>query len=162
MLHNWGTPKDGKVPEVSLAKETKIEAENFNDGGSHYAYFKRPSEGDIKVETNNGITYLSGMKRKEWARYTIHVKEAGRYAVTCMMMQTRGGGSFLLGIDGTWVRSTETKENSANNKWETVVIPNVELQPGEHYIEWRSMNGNLNLDWISLAASVNKVPGIVD
>lgn len=162
MLHNWGTPKDGKVPEVSLAKETKIEAENFNDGGSHYAYFKRPSEGDIKVETKNGITYLSGMKRKEWARYTIHVKEAGRYAVTCMMMQTRGGGSFLLGIDGTWVRSTETKVNSANNKWETVVIPNVELQPGEHYIEWRSMNGNLNLDWISLAASVNKVPGIVE
>ena len=162
VVRNWGTPKGGKSPEISLTKTTKIEAEDFNNGGSHYAYYKRPAEGDIKIETKNGATFLSHMKRKEWVRYSIDVKETGRYAITCMVSQNRSGGSFQLAIDGTFVRADKIKVNSATDKWETIEILNIELQPGEHYIEWRSQDGDLNLDWISIAASVNKVPGIIE
>ncbi|SDH47261.1 family 43 glycosylhydrolase [Bacteroides ovatus] len=162
VVRNWGTPKGGKAPEVSLAKATKIEAENFNEGGSHYGYYKRPEEGDIKVETKDGATYLSHNKRKEWTRYTINVKDAGRYNITCMMRQNRGGSRFYLGVDGTWVRSSEINLTSPSNKWEAMTLSNIEMQPGEHYIEWRSMMGDIDLDWISVEAAVNSAPGVIE
>ena len=39
-----------------------IQAENYNTGGEHYGYHKNPLEGGMQQETQNGITYLKGMK----------------------------------------------------------------------------------------------------
>lgn len=161
VVRNWGTPKKGKAPEISLAKVTHIEAEDYNEGGSHYAYFKRPGN-EMKVETNNGNTYIANMKRKEWVRYTVSVKEAGRYAFACKMLPVSGGSKFYLGIDGVWTSPNPNELKGQNGQWTIDEVKNVELEPGEHYIEWRSMSGCTHLDWITVSASTNKIPGVIE
>lgn len=92
MVQNWGSPRSGRAVEVRMTPSVVIQAENYNTGGEHYGYHKNPLERGMQQETQNGITYLKGMKSGEWVRYSINVKEAGRYGITCRMFQKRSGG----------------------------------------------------------------------
>ena len=171
-VHTWGQPKGGVAPVVTLNDVTKIEAEDYNEGGSHTAWYKRPTQGDfilgdtqendIEVKTQKKITYVAAMRRKEWARYTINVAEQGRYAIVCRMRQTQSGSRFRVGIDGCWVRAAEVNVSSGTNLWGDTRILNVELTEGEHCLEWRSMNGCIDLDYITISRSVTSVPGTIE
>lgn len=173
IVRNWGTAKNGMLPMLSPDKPLTIEAEDFNDGGSHVAWYKRPDcqsftygemkNQDISVKTENGTTYLANMVRKEWVRYSFFVTEPGRYSITCRMRQNdRNDSKFRVGIDGRWTRANGIPVASGSNKWGETTVLNVELTPGEHFIEWRGDIGDIDLDKITLARSVTTVPGIIE
>lgn len=136
VVQNWGQPYEGKAPEVDLSETLVLEAEHYNRGGEHYGYHKNPSEGDIQVGTDNGITYLKSMKSGEWMRYSINVKQTGSYAITCRMRQQRSGGKFRIAINGVY-KTNEIKLNGSGSTWNEVFIYPVELQKGEQYIDLR-------------------------
>lgn len=160
VVQNWGQPYEGKVPEVDLSETLVLEAEHYNRGGEHYGYHKNPSEGDIQVGTDNGITYLKSMKSGEWVRYSINVKQTGSYAITCRMRQQRSGGKFRIAINGVY-KTNEIKLNSSGSTWNEAFIYPVELQKGEQYIDLRIKGGELDIDCIKLGEGCSQVPGII-
>ena len=160
VVQNWGQPYEGKVPEVDLSETLVLEAEHYNRGGEHYGYHKNPSEGDIQVGTDNGITYLKSMKSGEWVRYSINVKQTGSYAITCRMRQQRSGGKFRIAINGVY-KTNEIKLNGSGSTWNEAFIYPVELQKGEQYIDLRIKGGELDIDCIKLGEGCSQVPGII-
>lgn len=160
MVRNWGIPRSGKAVEVKMSPSVVIQAEDYNAGGEHYGYHKNPSEGGMKQETQNGVTYLKGMKSGEWVRYSINVREAGRYGITCRMFQKRSGGKFRIAINGVYKTGEISLSGSAGVWNETFVYP-VELETGEQYIDFRIKGGDIDMDWIKFGAGYSQVPGVI-
>lgn len=160
VVQNWGQPYEGKAPEVDVSETLVLEAEHYNRGGEHYGYHKNPSEGDIQVGTDNGITYLKSMKSGEWVRYSINVKQTGSYAITCRMCQQCSGGKFRIAINGVY-KTNEIKLNSSGSTWNEAFIYPVELQKGEQYIDLRIQGGELDIDCIKLGEGCSQVPDII-
>lgn len=160
MVQNWGIPRSGKAVEVKMSPSVVIQAEDYNAGGEHYGYHKNPSEGGMKQETQNGVTYLKGMKSGEWVRYSINVREAGRYGITCRMFQKRSGGKFRIAINGVYKTGEISLSGSAGVWNETFVYP-VELETGEQYIDFRIKGGDIDMDWIKFGAGYSQVPGVI-
>ena len=160
MVRNWGIPRSGKAVEVKMSLSVVIQAEDYNAGGEHYGYHKNPSEGGMKQETQNGVTYLKGMKSGEWVRYSINVREAGRYGITCRMFQKRSGGKFRIAINGVYKTGEISLSGSAGVWNETFVYP-VELEAGEQYIDFRIKGGDIDMDWIKFGAGHSQVPGVI-
>lgn len=160
MVQNWGTPRSGRAVEVKMSPSVVIQAEDYNAGGEHYGYHKNPSEGGMKQEIQNGVTYLKGMKSGEWVRYSINVREAGRYGITCRMFQKRLGGKFRIAINGVY-KTGEISLSGSVGVWnETFVYP-VELEAGEQYIDFRIKGGDIDMDWIKFGAGYSQVPGVI-
>lgn len=160
MVQNWGTPRSGRAVEVKMSPSVVIQAEDYNVGGEHYGYHKNPSEGGMKQEIQNGVTYLKGMKSGEWVRYSINVREAGRYGITCRMFQKRLGGKFRIAINGVY-KTGEISLSGSVGVWnETFVYP-VELEAGEQYIDFRIKGGDIDMDWIKFGAGHSQVPGVI-
>lgn len=160
MVHNWGSPRSGRAVEVRMTPSVVIQAENYNTGGEHYGYHKNSLEGGMQQETQNGITYLKGMKSGEWVRYSINVKEAGRYGITCRMFQKRSGGKFRIAVNGVY-KTGEIVLSGSTGIWnETLVYP-IELETGEQYIDFRIKSGDIDIDWIKFGAGHSQVPGII-
>ena len=160
VVQNWGQPYEGKAPEVDLSETLVLEAEHYNKGGEHYGYHKNPSEGDMQVGTDNGVTYLKSMKSGEWVRYSINVKQTGSYAITCRMRQQRSGGKFRIAINGVY-KTNEVKLDGSGSTWNEAFIYPVELQKGEQYIDLRIKGGELDIDCIKLGEGCSQVPGII-
>lgn len=160
MVQNWGSPRSGRAIEVRMSPSVTMQAEDYNTGGEHYGYHKNPLEGGMKQETQNGITYLKGMKSGEWVRYSINVKEAGRYGITCRMFQKRSGGKFRIAINGVYKTGEIALSGSAGVWNETFVYP-IELEAGEQYIDFRIKSGDIDLDWIKFGAGYSQVPGVI-
>lgn len=189
LVQNYGKPYKGKLPRVPAGKNNKdvlliIEAENYNDGGYHYAFYKkqnsvignntkyRPKDKMMGISTSGNVTYLNNMLKGEWARYSITVEKAGRYDIDCVVSQNgkRKNGRFHIGANGH-NRTGDIKVTGEPGKWETVTVKNVVLKAGEQYLDVRVDEGDLNLDKFILRMSEpysgtpfkdHKVPGVIE
>lgn len=163
LMHVWGTTKEGMAtPQVALDRVTRIEAEHFNDGGSHYAWFRRPGNGEPQVLQEGDVTFVSQMKHKEWMRYSVSVSEPGTYAVTCRMRRRQLGSKFTVGFDGCWPRASFDL-TAPLNQWAEVEVGHLDVtEAGEHYLEWRSQDGSVDIDWLQVERSQTKVPGTIE
>ena len=161
VVKNWGRPYGNRAVEIGLNKQTIIQAENYNMGGQHTAYYKNPKTGTrMDVKTENGIGFLSSMKGGEWVRYTFNVSEAGRYGITFRVRQKRNGGKFRVAVNGVY-KTNDIVLNGGVNTWiESYVYP-VELQEGEQYIDIRIKSGDLDIDWIRFGEGASLIPGII-
>lgn len=161
VVKNWGRPYGNRAVEIGLNKQSIIQAENYNMGGQHTAYYKNPKTGTrMDVKTENGIGFLSSMKGGEWVRYTFNVSEAGRYGITFRVRQKRNGGKFRVAVNGVY-KTNDIVLNGGVNTWiESYVYP-VELQEGEQYIDIRIKSGDLDIDWIRFGEGASLIPGII-
>ena len=161
IVRNWGTPKGGQMPQLKAGGKLVLQAEDFNDGGSHTAWYKRPDndtfvlgdaqENDIEVSTEGNTTFVASMGYKEWMRYSFNVVKTGTYRVTIRMRRSSSADTkFRLGVDGTWTADTEQSVTTNAGEWGDTVIDGVHLTQGEHYIEWRGMNGKTDIDSITI------------
>jgi hypothetical protein len=160
-VNNWGTPF--KTNTVAITNNTTdialtLEAEDFNNGGSHYGYWDktdansggnttyRAGEGvDIENRAGN-VTNIGWMDDGEWLRYTISVTKAGLYDIDCIVAAGNTGGKFHLSVNGTNLTGDLTVPNTGDwGTWATLTAKNIPLQAGDQYIELRS-NGGFNLD----------------
>lgn len=153
VVRNWGTPKGGVLPQLG-SKEVIIEAENFNDGGSHYGYFIHADNGDIQVVADGDVTYVAGLTNKEWTRYSVTADE-GQYQVKIRIRQRNNTNSKLtFAIDGTWVKTAEL--GSTRNDWQEITLDGIEFDAGEHYIELRNAGGDTDIDYIKIGVRTAK------
>lgn len=164
LVHNWGTPFGGRMPRVTPGYCTVIEAEHYNEGGSHYGYFMRPVEQpdgrkvvpEPVVEQRGDITCLSRMNRKEWTRYSVYATATANYTIRLFAARENDGDcGFWLLVDGVVAgsRADQYKERSitsAVGKFEEISFSNVHLTEGEHFIELRPMTGVISFDRIEI------------
>lgn len=160
-VHTWGQPKGGKMPQLKADGKLVLQAEDYNDGGSHTAWYKRPDneqfvygdsqERNIEVKTEDGVAYVSSMVRKEWARYSVNAASTGTYRVTIRMRRHGiAAAKFRFGVDGCWTGTEELTVGSPAGVWGETVISGVRITQGEHYLEWRGASGTIDVDYIAI------------
>lgn len=168
-VHNWGTPHGETAPEVSYNKVVTLSATDYNDGGSHTAWYKRPSgsfvEGELNetpldIRTQDGFKYVAQMKEKEWLRYSLDIKQTGLYQVRLKMRANQNNSKFIIAVDGKWMKCY-VPVTTSNGTWgETVVT--VPLNADNHYIEWRGGGGSIDVASLSIEKSDLHIPGTIE
>ncbi|MCM1036325.1 MAG: family 43 glycosylhydrolase [Bacteroides sp.] len=156
IVNNWGTPRGGVAPELGI-NPVVIEAEDYNDGGYHYAYFRKPastndgnnrkyrkSDKDMAISTHDGQTYLKGLTKGEWVRYTVDAPEAAEYEITITARSNKKTASRLhVSSNG---HNVSGDVSIPAGGWQEVTVPSIALPRGTQYIELRMDAGDVDLD----------------
>lgn len=161
IIRTWGSPKGGKLPMLNASAPLVIEAEDYNDGGSQVGFFKRGDNQTytygkldvqpMKVKTDGGVTYIADMQRKEWARWSFFATETGTHTLRCRVRNNGNSeGRFYVGIDGHWTAREEIKVTSKAGEWSDIEVKDVRIAAGEHFLMWRAMFGNIDVDRITI------------
>lgn len=161
VVNTWGKPYKGKMPKVSATKSVTIEAEHYNDGGSHRGYYKRPTTktfilgdqrtGKMETAKEGNVAFLKSMTAAEWVRYSFKVQDAGKYTVIVHQRQVGSKQPQIrIGIDGYWTDKNPVTVKTGENHWGDTVISDIDLSKGYHYLEWRGIAGTLDLDYIKI------------
>lgn len=159
IVQNFGTPFNKKAFVISsTAKWQTLEAEHYNKGGYHYAYFKhahvlkgnncryRAYDKWMCITTQANITYLDGLCEGEWVRYTIYVSDAGKYDLDCYVsLSTDKESVFHIGLNGH-NHSGEVRVSGSEGEWQMVHLKDIELMQGEQFLEFHVEAGTLNVD----------------
>lgn len=155
MVENWGKPRYRKP--FSLGETPKsIEAEDYNKGGYHYAYFKAPTsvntgnnrkirkaDKDMSISTSEGKTFLTNLAKGEWVRYSVDALP-GDYEITLNARSNKDKASKLH-ISSNGHNVSGDVEIPAG-EWQSVTVPSVTLPSGEQYIEFRLDSGDIDFD----------------
>lgn len=159
MIKNYGHPGKKGVFVISPKKSTVIPAEavNVNSKGkieSHLSYFKRPANEEfvaLKDQTRPLEMLRKGgianMGVKEWTRYTIDIREAGKYKIVLKAMRKAPDTRFSLALDGIWFLHNVALD-TALDQWADKTVE-AELPAGTYCLEFRSMNGLMDLKSIT-------------
>lgn len=153
VVQNFGTPYGGtphRVVETNSVSDIALtlEAEDFNEGGNHYAYWDktegnqgsndhRPGE-SVDIGSTDDVVYVTNIEKGEWIRYTIYVEKAGLYDIDCLVASGQGGSQFHLSINGTNKTGNISVPNRGWNTWQTITAENILLQAGEQYLDMRA------------------------
>ena len=90
---------------------------------------------------------IANMGVKEWTRYTIDVKEAGRYKITLKAMRKAPDTKFSLALDGIWFLH-DVALDTPLDLWADQTVE-ADLPTGSYCLEFRSMNGLMDLKSIT-------------
>lgn len=155
VVRNFGEPY-GEKP-VEILSDVIIEAERYNRGGWHYGYFKRPDSGNkgnnrdmrkedgrMDISTENGKTFLTGLAKNEWTRYTVDVNDAGNYAVK-LRARANGDDECRLHLSSNGHNVSGDIVIPAGD-WGIVEVPSAVLPAGEQYLELRIDSGSADID----------------
>jgi hypothetical protein len=114
-----------------LAVPGRIEAENYDRGGSGVSYLDSTSgnsggayrSDDVDLEPVNGSTTnfnVGWMMAGEWLQYTIDVGAAGTYTVDAQVASYGSGGTFHLEVNGVQSGSIHVPDTGGWQQWQTV------------------------------------------
>jgi phosphatidylserine/phosphatidylglycerophosphate/cardiolipin synthase-like enzyme len=143
---------------------TKLEFENFDEGGANVAYFDlssgnsggkyRPTE-DVDIESTPAGGYDVGwVAAGEWLRYTVDVATAGTYNLDIRVGSAGAGGTFHIEVNGVPVTGSISVPNTGGwQTWQTIRVSGVTLAAGIQV--WRVVmdtNGSTgavgNFNWL--------------
>lgn len=166
---NWAefepvqTPFGGVPVAVSGTIPTRIEAENYDQGGAGVAYrdFDTGNNGslhradDVDIETTfdtGGGFNLAWTNSGEWLEYTINVTTAGQYDLGARVASAVGGAALSIYLNGDPLSGPISVGNTGGwQSWITQAVPGgVTLDVGEHVLRVYFETGDINLNWIEL------------
>ncbi|HET6410238.1 MAG TPA: carbohydrate-binding protein [Chthoniobacteraceae bacterium] len=150
---------------IERTEPTRIEAENFDEGGPEIAYHDNDpanrggayrSEGvDIQATTDAGGGFNLGWIEQpgEWLEYTIDVAVAGMYQLRFRTARQLAGTSTIRAyVDGVDKTGDITIPSTGGwQTWETVTKSGVSLEAGIHYLRIELVGTDFNLNWIEIA-----------
>jgi len=143
----------------------KIEAENYDLGGSNLAYYDasgtneggayRTDAVDIEGTTDAGGGYDVGWTSGgEWLKYTVNVTTTGKYDLKFRVASPNSGKTLRLEMNGVNVSGTVTVPNTGGwQNWQTVTIPGVALSAGKQILTVYFITDGLNLNNVDIAWS---------
>ena len=173
-VRNWGTPYGGTAIAINDQGAT-FEAEDYNEGGYHTAYFKTSrtiashsngrGDDDVEIDRDGDRTYVKSLGRGEWLRYSGEVETSGLYDIT---FNVRGSGEprFHLSLNG----SDMTGDISPDGAWNTHTVTGVRFAASTEYLDLRVSNGLVDIDNILIQPSEpykgtpytdHSIPGII-
>lgn len=162
----------------SVAAQTQtlpgtIQAENFDNGLSGYAYWDstpgnsggqyRSTDVDIEVCSEGGYD-VGWVVPGEWLNYTVSVPSSGTYTLD-LRVASANGGSLHVTFNGADVTGTVTVP--ATGGWQnwTTIRKTVSLTAGTQSMRVLFDSGNLNVNWYTVSAttatSATSLPGTI-
>jgi PKD repeat protein len=155
---------DGNPWLVGSTAVTRIEAENFDQGGPDVAYQDadsvnqggayRSEDVDVQPTTDTGLGFnVSSIVAGEWLEYTIDVAAAGTYQLRFRTARAPAGSSTLrVLVDGVDKTGNVTVPRTVGwQTWTTVTKAGVSLEAGIHTLRIEMVGGDFNLNWIEIA-----------
>lgn len=154
---------NGHPWSVSRTAATRIEAENFDEGGQGVAYHDtnpqnvygayRAEGVDIGTTTDGGGGPTLRVSAGEWLEYTIRVEQAGEYRLRARTSRGSSGSRAVRFLfDG--VDKTGSMVVPPTGNWEsytTVESLPFELPAGVQILRADITSGDFNLNWIEIA-----------
>lgn len=143
---------------------TRIEAENFDQGGPGIAYLDtdslnqggayRSEDVDIQPTTDTGGGFnVLGIEPGEWLEYTINVEAAGTYQLRFRTSRAPAGSRNLRvlvgGVDKTGL--VTIPRTVSWQSWTTVTKSGVSLEAGIQVLRIATEVGGFNLNWIEIS-----------
>ncbi|MBL9135603.1 MAG: carbohydrate-binding protein [Verrucomicrobiales bacterium] len=143
---------------------TRIEAENFDQGGPDIAYLDtdslnqggayRSEDVDIQPTTDTGGGFnVLGIEPGEWLEYTINVQTAGIYQLRFRTARAPAGSRNLrvlvAGVDKTGL--VTIPRTVSWQSWTTVTKAGVSLDAGIQVLRLQTEVGGFNLNWIEIS-----------
>jgi len=139
-----------------------IEVENYDICGQGSTFYDvdanntggvyRSNSVDIEECTDIGEGYNVGWTAAgEWLTYSINVVKAGNYIFTSRVASEVSTGSYKIEIDG--VNKTGNISIASTGSWQTWTnskSQEVELTEGNHVLKFVVINGNFNINSISV------------
>jgi hypothetical protein len=137
----------------------KIEAENYDYGEAGEAYYDtditnsggayRSDAVDIESCQDDPDGYNVGwIYSGEWLKYSVDVNSSP--VNIKFRIASANGGSIKLELNGAEITQTSIHVTGGWQTWETLTIPNVELETGmDKKLKVTFLNSGFNLNWIS-------------
>ncbi len=140
---------------------TRLQAENFDNGGEGVAYHDadtgnsgsqyRTTEGvDIENTSDTGGGYNIGWTSAgEWLKYTVNVTSAGTYTIKLRLAGSGTGGPVRIWF-GT-VNKTGDLTTPTTGGWQTwtdLIKTGVALSAGQQVMKIEMAGGGFNLNWV--------------
>lgn len=160
----------GGTPTVIVADATtRIEAEEYDQGGPGEAYFDltpenegnafRPTEGvDVEATTDTGGGFNVGfMGDGEWMEYTVDVEVAGHYELDLRVAALNAGPRYRMEIAGADVSGEiAVPQTGGFQNWVTVRAgQQVPLPQGVVILRIATITGLGNINWFELTGPEN-------
>ena len=156
---------------VAAVLPGKIEAENYDEGGSRSAYSDDDSanQGDASVRADEGVDLVAGgsgvalgyTATDEWLVYTVNVATAGEYTVTANVSSGATSSGFKLQIDGQDA-GIEVAVPQTGEDWsvyQVVDAGKVTLTAGPHVVKVVITGSNCNIDYLEFSNGTTTTPG---
>ena len=137
-------PYGGKAQSIP----GKIEAEHYDQGApgeayhdvdekNHGADYRGPTQVDIEARPDASNGHGIGWTRTgEWLLYTVHIKEAGLYAIEIPVASNKDGGVFHLDIDGKDVTGPiKIPDTGGWQILKSLKVKSVKLREGKHLMK---------------------------
>ena len=148
---------------VAWSVPGRIEAEDYDDGGSLIAYSDndvgnnggvyRSDDVDIQAATDgSGALYIGYIRTGEWLEYTVNVAAAGTYDLDLRVARSNPDSRTMhVEVNGEDVTGVITIPSTGGwQTWTTVTVNDVTLAAGEQVLRLAFDSGYYNLDWFEL------------
>lgn len=167
---------DSSLPEGTIAPGY-VMAENYNTGGSGYAYQFAYSGGSdfsyrpdaINLEQCSNDSHcgddLGWLSSGDWVNYTVDVVTGSNYDVDFRVASPNTGGQLSLDMDGVnIVPTTSVPDTGGWQDWTDVWAYGVDLAPGVHTFTFHVVTGGFNLLYFQLkkVTRLDVLPTTVD
>lgn len=163
-VHVPQTPYNGKPFDIP----GKIEAEDYDLGGSNIAYYDSDEEnkGDVYRKdgvdiTSNGNDYMIGWTNQgEWMEYTVNVTLSDTYEWSARVSSGNDNSSFHVLLDDEDITGTIKVPNGGDwDTYTTITGKTPKLKEGKHIMRIVIDGSYVNIDWINFnAESVDVKP----
>lgn len=151
----------GPYSGTAISIPGKLEAEDYDLGGSGTAYYDAESknqggayrtDGVDIVEISTGKYAVGYTVTDEWMEYTINVKKTAAYKLTCTVSSGMDNTGFQLFLDDEEITSTITAPNTGDwDTYSTVTANTTQLTAGTHVLKLLITGGYINIDCIEFA-----------
>jgi hypothetical protein len=150
------------VAGTPVAIPGKIEAENYDLGGSRVAFYDKSTDNeggfyrkdavDIVVLDSSDLSkgYAIGYTNDgEWLEYTVNVEKTAEYAVEAQMATASEKVGVILFVDNKAVTDTIiAKQGEDWSSYQAVTAKTSQIEAGEHIIKMQIVGNYVNVDWI--------------
>ena len=139
----------------------KIEAENYDLGGSRVAFYDKSTENeggfyrkdavDIVVLDSSDLSkgYALGYTQEgEWLEYTVNVAKSAEYTVEAQMATASEKVGVQFFIDGKAVTDTViAKQGEDWSTYQAISAKTTAIEAGEHILKMQIVGNYVNVDW---------------
>ena len=143
----------------------KIEAEDFDIGGSTFAYsdnnaineggYYRTTRVDIEPCSDAGGGYNVGWTAPgEWLEYSVNVTNTDEYDLKVRVATTLNGKYFHIELDGSNISGNIAVPNTGGwQNWQTITVPDLNLTAGSYIVRVVFDQGDFNLNYFDFIPS---------
>ncbi|MBD5246940.1 MAG: family 43 glycosylhydrolase [Barnesiella sp.] len=142
-IHNWGTPAGEMLMLPAAGESLTVNAVNYNNGGTNYAYYKNGGDAPEKASSTSG-DYITNIHKGDWMRYSVNARNEGKYDITFKAKAQEPGTAFHLSVNGTKVSGDVVIDTPAD-RFAEITVEGVTINPDVEYIDLRGDNGTLDM-----------------